>query len=400
MNAAIATPFHGFSALFRMALGGADLMPLRTELIERVTRDPGDANALWDLSMILQLTGNHDLALQVQSQALNEGRHYHVPASIEPARVRLLAVMGPGDLMANTPIECLLEGTDISLDMVYVTANQPLPETIADHDVLMVCVGENDDNRPLLDRLAFDLRDWPRPVVNLAEYILGVSRDGVCARLQGAPGIAMPVTARVPRDILGEIADGRRALTTVLPDEAFPIIVRPAGSHAGTGLVKIDSPSEISSYLEAQAASEFCLTPFVDYRQPDGLFRKYRVALIDGRPYLGHLAISERWMIHYLNAGMAESAEKRAEEARAMATFDDDFARRHHGAFSEIADRIGLDYLGIDCSETQDGRLLIFEADNSMVIHDMDPVELYPYKSPQMRKLFGAFRDMFLSRMD
>ena len=399
MNSAIASPFHGFASLFRMALSGTDMMPLRAELIERATLDPGDANALWDLSMLLQLTGNHDLALQVQSQALHEGRRYHVPASVEPARVRLLAIMGPGDLMANTPIECLLEGTDVALDIVYVTRECALPDTLPDHDVLMVCVGENDDNRPLLDRLAFDLREWPKPVVNLAEYILGVSRDGVCARLQGAPGIARPVTARVPRATLAEIADGRRELTTVLPNATFPIIARPAGSHAGTGLVKIDALSEIAAYLEVQPDAEFCLTPFVDYRQPDGLFRKYRIALIDGRPFLGHLAISEHWMIHYLNAGMAESAEKRAEEARVMATFDDDFARRHQAAFAAIAERIGLDYLGIDCGETPDGQLLIFEADNSMVIHDMDPVDLYPYKHPQMQKLFAGFRDMLFARM-
>ena len=26
-----------------------------------------------------------------------------------------------------------------------------------------------------------------------------------------------------------------------------------------------------------------------------------------------------------------------------------------------------------------------------MIVHDLDPAELYPYKKPQMRKLFDAF---------
>lgn len=399
MSSATSAPFLGFATLFRMGLAGEDLMPLRGELIARAQQDPGDANALWDLSMLLQLTGNHDLALQVQSQALHENRHYHLPAAVQPATVRLLAIMGPGDLMANTPIECLLDGTDVSLDMIYVTADNPLPDVVPEHDVLMVCVGENDDNRPVLDRLSSDLRFWPKPVVNIPEAILGVSRDGVCARLQGASGVAMPVTARVHRAILEELADGRRMLATVLPNELFPVIVRPAGSHAGTGLVKIDAAADIAAYLETQPEAEFCITPFVDYRQPDGQFRKYRVSLIAGTPYLSHLAISSHWMIHYLNAGMAESADKRAEEARVMATFDDDFAARHRDAFRAIGERIGLDYLGIDCGETPDGRLLVFEADNSMVVHAMDPVDLYPYKPAQMRKVFTAFRDMLAARM-
>ena len=59
-----------------------------------------------------------------------------------------------------------------------------------------------------------------------------------------------------------------------------------------------------------------------------------------------------------------------------------------------MVERTGLDYLGIDCSETYDGELLIFEIDSNMVVHDMDPVDIYPYKQPQMRKLFNAFQQM------
>jgi glutathione synthase/RimK-type ligase-like ATP-grasp enzyme len=96
---------------------------------------------------------------------------------------------------------------------------------------------------------------------------------------------------------------------------------------------------------------------------------------------------------------MIESAANRAEEARFMAAFDDDFARRHAQAFHAIAERIGLDYLGIDCGETLDGKLLIFEVDSNMIVHAMDPVEVFPYKQPQMRKVFDAFRQMLANKM-
>jgi hypothetical protein len=101
-------------------------------------------------------------------------------------------------------------------------------------------------------------------------------------------------------------------------------------------------------------------------------------------------------MIHYLNAGMTDSAEKRAEEERFMANFDQDFALRHADAFRAIHQRIGLDYVGMDCGETADGELLIFEVDSNMIVHAMDPVDLFPYKQPQMHKVFGAFQDMLL----
>ena len=107
---------------------------------------------------------------------------------------------------------------------------------------------------------------------------------------------------------------------------------------------------------------------------------------------MSHLAVSSHWMVHYLNADMHESAAKRAEEAHAFATFDQGFARRHEAALAALHQRLGLDYCVIDCGETQDGQLLLFEADTAMIVHAMDSIELYPYKRPQMLRIFQAFQ--------
>jgi hypothetical protein len=77
-----------------------------------------------------------------------------------------------------------------------------------------------------------------------------------------------------------------------------------------------------------------------------------------------------------------------------MDAFDRDFAARHGAAFQEMADRSGLEYFGVDCGETPDGKLLVFEADTSLIVHNMDSLELFPYKGPHMRRLFAAFRAM------
>ena len=82
-----------------------------------------------------------------------------------------------------------------------------------------------------------------------------------------------------------------------------------------------------------------------------------------------------------------------------MRTFDIGFARRHHAALAGMADRIGLDYFTVDCAETKSGSLLIFEADNTAVVHNMDSPEIFPYKPPQMRKIFDAFAAMLERRV-
>ena len=58
----------------------------------------------------------------------------------------------------------------------------------------------------------------------------------------------------------------------------------------------------------------------------------------------------------------------------------------------ESPSRIGLDYFTVDCAETKNGSLLIFEADNTAIVHDMDPPDIFPYKSPQMRKSIRCVR--------
>ena len=47
---------------------------------------------------------------------------------------------------------------------------------------------------------------------------------------------------------------------------------------------------------------------------------------------------------------------------------------------------------------TRDGGLLVFEADHCAIVHDMDPVNVYPYKPAQMQAIFAAFAAMLKER--
>ncbi|MBB3221596.1 ATP-grasp domain-containing protein [Pseudoduganella umbonata] len=394
--AAAALPFAplvGTAPLMRRAFNKVDMAPVAQALLARAESDQLDANAYLDFAITLQLTGDRDVAMDVQAEAVRIRPHYTLPAR-QGEMLRLLVIMGLGDLMANTPIEFLLEESDVTLEMLYVTADAPWPDVVPEHDVMMVCMGENDANQPLLARLSEWIAGWPRPVINGPDRIAVLSRDGACNALSGIDGVEMPQTVRLARARVAALAAAPETLTDVLPDGVFPLIVRPLGSHAGHDLDKIDTPAGLAAYLERVPADSFYLSRFVDYRGANGLFGKYRVVLVEGVPYLAHFASSEHWMVHYLNAGMGESAAKRALEAEAMAQFDATFAARHRAALAEIDRRIGLQYVGMDCAETPDGRLLVFEVDNAMIVHAMDDEATYPYKKPAMRKIFTAFRRM------
>lgn len=374
----------GLARLARMIFDGADLQPVANRLVELA--NAGDVSALMDLATLVLLTGDRDNGLKLQDQALSMRRLYRRPAG-RPGGLKLLALMAAGDTMANTPLDFLLEGSDIELLQLFVDADTPLPSPLPDHDLAFLAIGESEANRAVLHSLEPALAQWPPPVVNGAAGIIAdLTRDGVCARTADLPGVVAPAAVRVERD---ELAAGQIALP-------YPVLIRPIGSQAGAGLAKLEAQADLASYLAGQPGDRFYVSPFIDYAGDDGLYRKQRIALIDGRPFVCHLAISPRWMVHYMNADMAENPAHRDEEARFMAAFDEDFAVRHAEAFQGLAERIGLDYFAIDCAETRDGRLLLFEADVAMIVHAMDPPDLYPYKAPQMRKVFDAFQAMLV----
>ncbi len=387
-------PLLGMANLMRRCYHGENLVPLGQALLSRALDNPLDAHAYLDFSTVLQLTGNRAHGLAVQSEAMKLQLLYDLPSGHEETQLRLLVIMAPGDFMANTPVDFLVENSTVAVQLLYLPANYEWLEIVPEHDVMMVAVGESNENQFLLQRLARYITDWPRPVINHPENIAKLARDSVFQNLQGITGVDIPMSVRIDRVDLEAIASGQKNLADFLPESSFPIIVRPIDSHAGKNLVKINAATEIVGYLQRVPNLLFYLSHYVDYQSSDAKFRKYRIALIDGRPYLCHLAISEHWLVHYASAGMEEDGAKRAEEERCMENFATDFATRHSSALQAITERVDLSYFAIDCAENQQGELLLFEVDNAMVVHSLDSGALFPYKKVAMEKIFKAFQQM------
>jgi hypothetical protein len=388
----------GVARLARMQVGGIDLRPLWRTLITKLIDGTVEAGEGLDLSLIAQLLGDKQAGLAIQDSILASHQLFRAPCSLATPRLRVLALAAATDMGSNTPIEFLLEDSGIELMTLYVIPDVELPAPLPDHDVAIVIASDSEECRDALRRIDQLAARWPRPLLNLPRYICNLDRDKLHRVLGGIDGLEMPATIGVARAQLLEVSHSALALSNVAIDLAFPVIVRPRGSHAGAGLAKIDDRAALLRYLDSRPEEEFFVSRFVDYSGDDGLFRKYRIAFIDGRPHACHLAIADRWDIWYLNAGMSLSAAKRLEEEMFMRTFDAGFARRHQAALSAIAGRIGLDYFTMDCAETKNGSLLIFEADNTAIVHDMDPPDIFPYKLPQMRKVFDAFAAMLVRR--
>jgi hypothetical protein len=389
----------GFARLTTMAFGGTDLRPLRDHLISKIadgTAGPGDG---LDLSLITQLLGDKHTGIAMQAEVLAFHRLFRSPCSVENPKLRVLALAAAIDMGGNTPIEFLLEDSGIELLTLYVISGTELPVPLPDHDVAIVIASDSDECRESLSMIDRASPRWPRPMLNPPDRVRNLDRDKLHRLLRAIKGLDIPETACTTRTRLIAFTRSNPASAEISADPRFPIIIRPRGSHAGIGLAKVEDRAGLDRYLSERSEQEFFISRFVDYANEDGLFRKYRIVVVDGRPYACHMAIADRWDIWYLNAGMAFSESKRAEEERFMRTFDSAFAVRHRIALAAMIERVGLDYFTVDCAENKAGELLIFEADNTAVVHNMDSPELFPYKPPQMRAIFEAFAAMLHRRV-
>ncbi|MGA2056130.1 MAG: hypothetical protein ABSG88_12535 [Bradyrhizobium sp.] len=386
----------GFAKLTKMAFEGVDLRPLRDQLVGRLANGTASAGEGLDLSLVAQLLGDKQAGMAIQAEVLAFHQLYRSPCSSEKPKLRVLALAAAIDMGGNTPIEFLLENSGIELQTLYVVSGVDLPMPLPEHDVAIVIASDSEECIEALRKIDAMASRWPRPLLNPPRCVRHLDRDKLHGLLRGVSRLEIPATFSVTRAEISSMAQSGSDISALAAQLKFPIIMRPRGTHAGVGLVRLDDTAAITRYLAERSEQAFFVSRFVDYASPDGLFRKYRIVFIGGKPYACHMAIADRWDIWYLNAGMAFSAEKRGEEERFMRDFDQDFARRHHGALAAVASRVGLDYFTIDCAENKNSELLIFEADNTAVVHNMDSPEVFPYKPPQMRKIFDAFAAMLL----
>lgn len=381
----------GLASLTKMAFDGVDLQPLRNELLSKVFTGKDADGIFMDLSVIDQLQGNRAAGLAWQDEALRRQRIFSTKKN-DDARTKLLVFAEPSHIGGNTPIEFLLQDADIEILTYYLNVESNQQIDLPAHDVAFCAAPADSVEAEAFQNKVRDLTTVAGTrVVNLPDGQIDLERDSLEAMFAGKTGLTLPKTLRFDRGDL-EGAAAEEALS-VLGD--YPYVVRPVGSHAGEGLVLIESSDALGDYLFDRDEPAFFVSEFIRYATPeDGFYRKYRVIFVDGQPYPCHMAIADQWDLWYLNARMEEFAEKRAEESAWMDSFERRFATRHEDGFGALTDAIDLDYFGVDCAEDTNGNLVVFEADNALIVHDMDDEGIFPYKSKHMRRIFDAFESL------
>ena len=349
--------------------------------------DPDQVEANQNVASILFDEGRLEEAQRYRDLAYRKQAVF-VDTAPNPVRtVLVLWAAGKG----NIPVEFLLPAqtnTRITWMMEYATDAQA--RALPNYDLVFNAIGDQDVTGPTMASVERFLRGCGKPVLNLPAGIAHTSRDEIPAFLAPIDGVVVPPTVRIAT------ADLKQRLLAV-PGMRLPVLVRPSGSHGGTHLVKLESAAELQ-VLATWNADVYYATNYHDYRSGDGYYRKYRIVFVDRQPYAYHLAIGEDWMVHYETAGMLGVPWKTAEEAAFLENPGAAVGPRAMAAVEAIGRLLDLDYCGLDFSLLPDGRILVFEANATMLVHPEDEHGELQFKNPYVRRIFDAF-DALMTRV-
>ena len=297
----------------------------------------------------------------------------------------LLAAAGYGNVpvryllpsQTNTRIECFIE---------YAAPAPCLPA----HDVVFNAVGDPDVEEPLFVASCDFIDSSGKPWLNHPAKVSQTRRDRLPSLLHGIPDIELPPVRRL-RDLA--------AAETAMAESGigFPLLLRPAASHGGDGLARVDTHGGLR-LIDPQGADPWYLCPFRDYRSADGYWRKYRMIFVDRAPHPYHLAISAHWLVHYATANMLSDPAKCAEELRFLEDPAAVLGTRAMAAIRAIGKRLDLDYAGVDFTLLPDGRVLVFEANATMLVHP-EPPGPFAFKNRFVDRILAAFESLLTSRI-
>lgn len=315
-----------------------------------------------------------------------------VPASANwlahPGATRILLISSA--IGGNVPILPILDDPRFLRAEIFVEGyvpSIPLPRDV----LILNAIGDADRCAAALERAEQLIADLGGPVVNPPDRVRATTRAGNAERLAALSAARAPRVRSVSRRDL-ERSGGARTLAD--QGFAFPLLLRAPGFHTGRHFERVDDADALAAAARNLPGDDVLAMEFVDTASSDGSYRKYRMLSIDGALHPLHLAISSGWKVHYFSAAMSDHVAYREEEAAFLADAPAALGRAAYAALGEVANIIGLDYAGIDFGLDAAGRIVVFEANATMLIAPVGNDPRFAYRRSAAANATEAARAM------
>jgi len=273
----------------------------------------------------------------------------------------------------------------------FYNASTVLPK----HDLLLNAVGDADLVPDALNAAEALIARSKAPVVNSPAAVRQTTRCGIAERLRGIPYVTTANTLLLSRRTLS-LPDAPAILAK--KGFTFPLLLRSQGFHGGAHFEKVDSATELPRVVADLPGDSLLVLQYLDASGRDKKFRKYRVMMVDGQLYPLHLAVSPNWKIHFVTADMEDNAAHRDEDAAFLKDMKTVLGPRAMTAVGKIQSMLGLDYAGIDFGMTQNGKILVFEANATMAVPPPPADPRWDYRRPAVKAIHDAVTAMLRKR--
>jgi len=352
--------------------------------------DPDDADAHAGMSYALVQLDRHGDAIAHRARGF-AGRSIATAAyrgAGPPVDVLLLVAAAGGTVYTDV----LLDDTVFRITTLVADVEDPSPPPLPHYDVVFNALADADRIPATL--LAMDRRFGDAPsLINAPYHVLATTRAGNARRLATIPGVRAPRVAAVPRTSLER--SGATALA--LRGFTFPLLLRSPGYQTGRHFVRVDQPGDLAAALAALPGETLLAIEYVDVRDAAGTIRKYRMMIVDGELYPLHLAVGDAWKLHYVTARMDDPANRAADE-RFLADPEAVLGSNAMASLAAIRDVLALDYAGIDFSLDAAGRVVVFEANATMIVLPPGPEPMWDYRRAAVARVIDAVRAMVRAR--
>lgn len=226
-----------------------------------------------------------------------------------------------------------------------------------DINIIFNQIADADSHSKVLTKLDRFLKNKNIKVINSPRYVLDTSRNMIYSKLNTISNLTVPKTIKfVPMEpkVIEEYIKKHNF--------NFPVILRKTGTHGGESVKLLKSFDDIYKLYDiALDGSAFYLIQFIDYKENE-IYKKFRLAVVDGKVYIRHAIFSENWIIH------ADSKNPlfRDEEIAYLNNFEKKVQMNIQKTIDQIYKRVKLDYFGMDCFISSDYKITLFELNANM----------------------------------
>ena len=343
------------------------------------------AMAYQTLAAVCEARGEHDEARRRLDLAYARQSLFRQPAPDAAFTTLVLVTRGAG----NIDYAPLMPRAQFDRTVWYMEHARPdQVAALGPYAIVLNAIGDPDiavASSAIVD--AF-LAGCDRPVLNPPARVRATFRHRIGETLAGIEDLVAPRTLRLTGP---DIASAGLAEAAARAGLQAPVIVRPTGSHGGAGLALAADAGALARVQFDDGADAY-VTAFHDYRSPDGFYRKYRMIFVGRAPHPYHLAIGPHWMVHHRSADMEHDPARIAEELAFLRDPEGAIGARAMTALRAIGQRLDLDYGGIDFSLTDDGRVLLFEANATMLTHLEPTGSPFAAKNVYIEPILRAFQ--------